>query len=96
MRAAVAPLSGLWVVRDRVKRPDAVIDLAGIAELTGVRDRDGGIEIGAMTTLTEVELSPPIRERFPWLAEAASRVASPRIRNEGTLGGNICQDTRCW
>ena len=82
--------------KDRVKRPEAVIDLSGIAELVGVRELDGGLAIGAMTTLTEVERSPLVRGRFALLSEAAARVASPQIRNEGTLGGNVCQDTRCW
>ncbi|RDJ94132.1 hypothetical protein B4Q13_16885 [Lacticaseibacillus rhamnosus] len=69
---------------------------AGIAALKGVREADGGIEIGALTTLTEVENDPLVRERFALLATAAGRVASPQIRNAGTLGGNLCQDTRCW
>ena len=82
--------------KDRAKRPEAVIDLEGIAELKGLRDVDGGLEIGAMTTLTEVERDPLVRERFSLLADAAGRVASPQIRNSATLGGNLCQDTRCW
>jgi xanthine dehydrogenase YagS FAD-binding subunit len=73
-----------------------VIDLSGIAALKGVRDVDGGIEIGALTTLTDVENHALVRERFALLASAAGRVASPQIRNVGTLGGNLCQDTRCW
>jgi xanthine dehydrogenase YagS FAD-binding subunit len=80
--------------KDRVKQPEVVIDLDGIAELKGVRDASGGIEIGAMTTLTEVERNPMVRERFRLLADAARRVASPQIRNTGTIGGNLCQDTR--
>lgn len=82
--------------KDRVKVPDAVIDLAGVDELHGIREREGGVEIGAMTTLTEVATSPVVRERFGLLSQAASEVASPQIRNAGTLGGNVCQDTRCW
>lgn len=82
--------------KDRVKVPEAVIDLARVAEMHGIRDSDDGIEIGAMTTLTEVERSPLVRDRFRLLAEAAGEVASPQIRNAGTLGGNLCQDTRCW
>jgi xanthine dehydrogenase YagS FAD-binding subunit len=84
-----------WL-KDRIKRPAAVIDLAGIAELKGVRTTDQGIEIGAMTTLSEVVSNPIIRERYGLLADAASHVATPQIRNAGTLGGNLCQDTRCW
>ena len=82
--------------KDRGKQPAAVIDLAGIAELHGIRETVEGIELGAMTTLTEVERHPVIQERFGLLAEAALMVASPQIRNSGTLGGNVVQDTRCW
>ena len=82
--------------KDRVKRPKVVIDLSGIAELKGIRETGGGIEIGALTTLTEVERHPVIRKKYGVLADAAARVASPQIRNSGTLGGNAAQDTRCW
>lgn len=84
-----------WL-KNRGKGPEAVIDLEGLDELRGVRETANGIEIGALTTLTEVETSPLVRERFGLLADAARRVASPQIRNAGTLGGNLCQDTRCW
>jgi xanthine dehydrogenase YagS FAD-binding subunit len=83
--------------KDRVKRPQVVVDLTGVAELRGIRElADGGIEIGALTTLTEIETHPLIRERYTVLADAARHVASPQIRNSGTIGGNLCQDTRCW
>ncbi|MDR2549766.1 MAG: xanthine dehydrogenase family protein subunit M [Desulfobulbus sp.] len=82
--------------KDRLKRPKAVIDLGGIGELRGVRRDGGDLVIGAMTTLAEVSRHPDICERFGLLAEAAAAVASPQIRNQGTLGGNIAQDTRCW
>jgi xanthine dehydrogenase YagS FAD-binding subunit len=84
-----------WL-KNRTRRTGAVVDLSGIAALKGVRETDGGIEIGALTTLTEVENNPLVRERYGLLATAAGRVASPQIRNAGTLGGNLCQDTRCW
>ena len=82
--------------KDRVKTPEAVIDLDGIAELRGIRESGDGIEIGPLTTLTDVERSSIIRERYAVLGDAARRVASPQIRNAATLGGNVCQDTRCW
>ncbi len=83
--------------KDRVKRPRYVVDLTGIDALKGIRETaDGGVEIGALTTLTELEQSDVIRARFGVLAEAASKVASPQIRNTGTIGGNLCQDARCW
>ncbi len=82
--------------KDRVKRPRFVVDLSGVAELVGVRAMEGGLSIGAMTTLTEVAAHTDVRASFGLLAEAASHVATPQIRNAGTLGGNLCQDTRCW
>ena len=84
-----------WL-KDRIKRPKVVVDLSQISELRGVRDMNGGIEIGAMTTLTEVVRDPLVNQRFQLLAHAAEAAASPQIRNQGTIGGNISQDTRCW
>ncbi|MDA0707513.1 MAG: FAD binding domain-containing protein [Proteobacteria bacterium] len=82
--------------KDRVKRPETVVDLSGIEALKGVRETADGIEIGALTTLTDVENNPIIKEKYNLLSMAAGRVASPQIRNNGTIGGNISQDTRCW
>jgi len=82
--------------KDRVKRPKAVMDLGGIAELKGIRETADGIEIGALTTLAEIANSPVIQSKFKVLAEAAGRVASPQIRNVSTIGGNVSQDARCW
>jgi xanthine dehydrogenase YagS FAD-binding subunit len=84
-----------WL-KDRIKRPKAVVDLSGIDELKGVRDTGDGIEIGAMTTLTEVVNHPLIKQQYDLLRQAAKLVASPQIRNQGTLGGNVSQDARCW
>jgi len=84
-----------WL-KDRIKRPKVVVDLSQIKELKGVREANGGVEIGAMTPLTEVVRSPIVREKFSLLMEAAELVASPQIRNVGTIGGNVSQDTRCW
>jgi xanthine dehydrogenase YagS FAD-binding subunit len=84
-----------WL-KDRIKRPKVVVDLSGIAELKGIRSTADGIEIGAMTTLTEVVEHPFIKEKFKLLADGAELVASPQIRNQGTIGGNVSQDARCW
>ena len=84
-----------WL-KDRIKKPKAVVDLSGIAELKGIRTTSDGIEIGAMTTLTEVVQHPLVREKYKLLAESAELVASPQIRNQGTIGGNVSQDARCW
>lgn len=84
-----------WL-KDRIKRPKVVVDLSGVEELKGVRELADGIEIGALATLTEVSTNRLIRQRYGLLAQAASQVASPQIRNQGTLGGNVSQDARCW
>jgi xanthine dehydrogenase YagS FAD-binding subunit len=84
-----------WL-KDRTKRPGVVVDLSQIQELRGIRELNGGLEIGATTPLTEVVRHPMVREKFGLLMEAAELVASPQIRNQGTLGGNVGQDTRCW
>jgi xanthine dehydrogenase YagS FAD-binding subunit len=84
-----------WL-KDRIKKPRVVVDLSGIDELRGVRSMsDGGVEIGAMTTLTEVVTNPTIKQKFALLSQGAELAASPQIRNQGTLGGNISQDARC-
>jgi xanthine dehydrogenase YagS FAD-binding subunit len=84
-----------WL-KDRLKRPKVVVDLGHIKELRGIKEANGGLEIGAMTPLTEVVRHPVVKEKFALLMEAAELVASPQIRNQGTLGGNVSQDTRCW
>ena len=82
--------------KDRAKYSANVVDLSGIASLHGIREVGDGIEIGAMTTLTEIENNDVIQSRYSLLSNAAGRVASPQIRNVGTLGGNLNQDVRCW
>jgi xanthine dehydrogenase YagS FAD-binding subunit len=84
-----------WL-KDRIKKPRVVIELSGVEELKGIRAMADGVEIGAMTTLTDVVQHPVIRQKYGVLAQAAELVASPQIRNQGTIGGNVSQDTRCW
>ena len=84
-----------WL-KDRIKRPKVVIDLSQIGELKGVRETSDGLEIGAMTTLTEVVRNPVVRAKYSILSTGAEAAASPQIRNQGTIGGNVSQDTRCW
>ena len=84
-----------WL-KDRIKRPKAVVDLSGVEELKGIRTTSDGVEIGAMTSLTDVVQHPVIKEKYSILAQAAEVVASPQIRNQGTIGGNVSQDARCW
>ena len=82
--------------KDRAKRPEALIDITGIAALKGVRETAEGLEVGALTTLTEIAFNDVVLAKYGLLARAAARVASPQIRNAATLGGNLCQDARCW
>src|SRR5215470_9032429 len=84
-----------WL-KDRIKRPSVVVDLSQIPELTGIREANGGLEIGAMTTLTEVVRHPVVRQKYSILSTGAEAAASPQIRNQGTIGGNVSQDARCW
>ncbi len=84
-----------WL-KDRVKKPAAVVDLGGVSELREIRSLGGGLDIGAMATLRDVIRHPEVSEQFSMLADAASQAASPQIQNQGTLGGNVGQDTRCW
>ena len=87
----------LGCLRDGVFGADTVVSLSGVPDLRGIRRAlDGGLVIGAMTTLAEVAAHPDIVERYPTLAQGAAAAASPQLRNEGTVGGNICQRPRCW
>jgi len=82
-------------MRQKLFEPQYVLDIRQIAELNGVRQQGSGVEIGALTSLTTIEHSDLLRRRYPVLTEAAATVASPLLRNMGTMGGNICLDTRC-
>lgn len=83
-------------MRQKLFEPEYVLDLRGIAELKGIKPHtDGGVEIGALTTIRAIERSGVLRQQYPVLTEAAATVASPVLRNMGTIGGNICLDTRC-
>ncbi|MDH5345118.1 MAG: xanthine dehydrogenase family protein subunit M [Gammaproteobacteria bacterium] len=84
-----------WL-KTRAKHPKALIDLNGIEALRGIRETGDGLEIGAATTLREIIRDERINRDYGLLSMAAGRVASPQIRNVGTLGGNLSQDTRCW
>jgi len=82
-------------MRQRLFEPEYVLDICQLDELMGIRETGEGIEIGTLTTLREIEQSALLRQRCPVLTQAARSVASPVIRNMGTIGGNICLDTRC-
>jgi xanthine dehydrogenase YagS FAD-binding subunit len=87
----------LGCLRDGVFEAQSVVSLSQISELRGVTVLpDGGLRIGAVTTVAEVASHPVIKEKYAALATAASLVASPQLRNQGTIGGNLCQRPRCW
>lgn len=88
----------LGVLKDEIlpDYPAAVINLKTIAGLDRFEHTGNGFKIGALTRLVDVVAHPLIKEKFPALSQAAEAVATPEIRNMATLGGNLCQDTRCW
>jgi len=87
----------LGCLRDQVFSAGKVVSISGLKGLKGVtKGKDGGLRIGALTTITDIALNADIRKQYSGLARAASEVASPQLRNQGTLGGNLCQKPRCW
>lgn len=84
-------------LKQRLFEPDYLLDIKSLHELEGIHELpDGGLRIGSLTTITELARSPVLTKDFPTLQQAALTVAGPNLRNVGTLGGNICLDTRCY
>ncbi len=95
------PIAGgqdiLTTMKDYITRPSRLVNLKSIRGLDRIEgDEKKGLTIGALVTLTQLEEHPVVKSAFPGLAEAAHSVASPQIRNLGTVGGNLCQRPRCW
>jgi xanthine dehydrogenase YagS FAD-binding subunit len=87
----------LTTMKDYTSRPSRVVNLKTIRGLNGIQgSARTGLTIGALVTLTQVEEHPGVRASFPGLSEAAHSIATPQIRNLGTVGGNLCQRPRCW
>jgi xanthine dehydrogenase YagS FAD-binding subunit len=87
----------LCCLRDRVFGAEKIVSISRIMTLRGISEASGGgVRIGALATVTEVAGSPLIGRLYPGLAQGAADVASPQLRNQGTLGGNLCQKPRCW
>ena len=83
-------------LKRRLVEPKSLINLSGLSDLDFIRKNTrGGLHIGALTPLQKIESSPLVQERFGALANAVAKIASIEVRNVGTLGGNICLDTRC-
>jgi NADPH-dependent glutamate synthase beta subunit-like oxidoreductase/CO/xanthine dehydrogenase FAD-binding subunit len=76
--------------------PETVINIKTIPNLDYIREDGGGLKIGALAKLEAIAQSPIIKEKYQLLAEAVEAVATPQIRRMGTIGGNLCQDVRCW
>jgi len=87
----------LGCLRDNVFEAKKVVSISGLNNLRGVQEtKEGGLRIGTLTTITEIADNKKVRDHYPALAKAASEVASPQLRNQGTIGGNLCQKPRCW
>jgi 4-hydroxybenzoyl-CoA reductase subunit beta len=82
-------------MKRRHQEPKTVISLMGIRTLAGCEMRDAGWDVGPCMTLTDLSTHAAIRESYPAVAAAAALVSTPLLRNMGTLGGNLCLDTRC-
>ena len=83
-------------VKEGIISPDRIVSLGSIPGLSGIAESDDGLEIGAMTSIADIAAHPVIRTAYTALAEAAGGLATPQIRNLGTLGGNLNQRPRCW
>src|SRR5437773_7039878 len=95
------PIAGgqdlLATMKDYITRPARLVNLKSIRGLNRIDgNAKGGLTIGALVTLSELEESATVKAGFPGLAEAAHSIATPQIRNLGTIGGNLCQRPRCW
>jgi NADPH-dependent glutamate synthase beta subunit-like oxidoreductase len=88
----------LGILKDKIlpDYPETVINIKTIPHLDYIKEDARGLKVGALTKLEDIASSPIIREKYKILAEAAEAVATPHIRTMGTLGGNLCQDVRCW
>lgn len=97
-RAIAGGTDLLGVLKDNIhaEYPELLINLKSIPDLTYIREEDGWLRIGAMTKLHDIARDQLIQEKYTALAEAAASVATPQIRHMATLGGNLCQETRCW
>lgn len=83
-------------IKDEIIEPDIVVDLTGISGLSYIKKDRSSVKIGALTSLAELAENSMIRNEYPALHEAALSVATPQLRNVGTVGGNLCQRPRCW
>lgn len=83
-------------MKEGIDRPARLLDILPLAELRGIEEKDGAIHVGALVTLAELAASKLVREKATALAEAAHEAATPQVRAQATLGGNLFQHNRCW
>ena len=97
---APRPIAGgqdlLTTMKDYTSRPTRLVNLKSLPGMNRIAISARGLSIGALVTLTELEEHAGVRKSYPGLAEAANSIATPQIRNLGTVGGNLCQRPRCW
>ncbi len=86
----------LGEIKDEIIGPEVVMDLKSIPNLSYIKKEKAGVRIGVLTTVAELTENPAIKQDYPGLHEAALSVATPQLRNVGTIGGNLCQRPRCW
>jgi len=87
----------LGCLRDEIMQVEKVVSISALKELKGIAARaDGGLKIGALTILADIAANSSVAEKYPVLAQAAASVGTPQIRQQGTIGGNLCQRPRCW
>ncbi len=87
----------LGCMREGIITPARMVSLEALDQLKGItKTPEGGLTIGAMTTISDIAQNPLVNSMYPGLAQGARQVASPQLRNQGTIGGNLCQKPRCW
>lgn len=87
----------LGCLRERIIDARTLVSISGLGNLKGIgKTEDGGLLVGALTTIAEISENDTIGKMYPALARGAAEVASPQLRNQGTIGGNLCQKPRCW
>ena len=83
-------------LKEYIETPKTLINLKTLPGMDGISENANGIKIGALTTVADIAMHPSIQQHYTVLAQAAASVATPQIRNVGTIGGNLCQRPRCW
>jgi xanthine dehydrogenase YagS FAD-binding subunit len=86
----------LGLMKNEVLSPAVLVNIKNIPSMNAIKENSEGLEIGALTRIHDMERSPILREKYPLLSEVAQSVGSPQIRNMATIGGNLCQEVRCW